>query len=153
MNRVRLLLAIGTLALAAMPVGAAACDMPGRIDDPAAIDRHAREVIQRSIAIIDAEVVAPSGPDGTARLRPLRVLKGPALPVFLVATPSNCDVMYLRAGVRMRVVLSGGPDRFSASTSANGAGYTNDRARQRFFARLDALLGAPRPQGFVSPLQ
>src|SRR5689334_13304187 len=103
MTRLRILLAIGAFAL---PAPALACDVPARSEDPAAIDRHARDLIQRSAAIIDAEVIAPTGGEFTARLRPLRVLKGPALPVFLVSSPSDCHIFFLRAGERMRIVLS-----------------------------------------------
>lgn len=106
MNRLRILLAIAAFLT---PGSALACDVPARPEDPAAIDRHARDLIRRSAAIIDAEVIAPTGGDLTARLRPLRVLKGPPLPVFLVTSPSDCHIFFLRAGERMRIVLTGGP--------------------------------------------
>ena len=151
MNRILLLLAIGALSLSAMPGTALACDMPARPDDPASIDRHARDIVQRSTAIIDAEVVSPTGGDLTARLRPLRVLKGPALPVFLVVTPSDCDIAFLRAGDRMRVVLSGGPERFIATQQDNGLDFAPGVGPQRLNEALDTLLGVPRPPGLVAP--
>ena len=148
MNRIRVLLAIGALCL---PGSAMACDIPARSEDPAAIAQHARNLVERSAAIIDAEVVAPTGGDLTARLRPLRVLKGPRLPVFLVATPSDCDMAFLHAGERMRIVLSGGPERFVATLQDNGMDYPSRVGPGRLAAALDALLGVPRPAGPVPP--
>jgi hypothetical protein len=147
-NRLRLLLASGALFLAGP---ASACDMQLRSADPAAIAGHARDLLQSSAAIIDAEVISPTGGDFTAQLRPLRVLKGPPLPVFLVATPSDCDIAFLRAGERMRVVLSGGPDRFVATMQDNGLDYATSVGPGRLVAALDALLGIPRPAGIVPP--
>lgn len=151
MNRVRFQLALGAISLAVLPSAALACDYPGRPDNPAAIALRAREIVERSAAIIDAEVVAPTGGDLVARLRPLRVLKGPALPVFLVVTPSDCDIFFLRAGERMRIVLSGGPDRFVATQQGNGLDFSTSRGLRRLNEALDALLGVPRPAGFVTP--
>lgn len=151
MNRIRLLLAIGAACLAVLPGAALACDIPGRPDDPAAIALRAREIVERSAAIIDVEVVAPTGGDLMARLRPLRVLKGPALPVFLVASPSDCHIFFLRAGDRMRIVLSGGPDHFTATQQDNGLDFIGRSGVRRLHEALDALLGVPRPAGFVTP--
>ena len=151
MNRVRLLLAIGALWVTAIPGDAIACDMPLRSADPAAVAGHARSLLQSSAAIIDAEVINPTGGDLMARLRPLRVLKGPPLPVFLVATPSDCDIAFLRAGERMRVVLSGGPGHFVATMQDNGLDYASPIGPGRLQAALDALLGVPRPAGMVPP--
>lgn len=151
MNRVRHLLAIGALFLAVMPGTAAACDWPGRREDRAAIDQFAREVIRDSAAIIDAEVVVPTGGGSPAQLRPLRVLKGPALPVFIVAARSMCDLRFPRAGERVRVILDGGPGLFSAALTTNGAVFPSRAGRRRFHARLDVLLGVPRPRGVIAP--
>lgn len=148
MNQFRLLLAVGALSL---PGPALACDIPARSEDPEAITRHARDLVGRSAAIIDAEVIEPTDGNLTARLRPLRVLKGPVLPVFLVASPSNCDIFFLRAGERMRIVLSGGPDRFVATLQDNGQDFPSPVGPRRLEAALDALLGVPRPRDFVVP--
>ena len=102
----RPLLAIG--AVFALPGAAAACELVLRNDNPAQIAAHARETVERSTAIIDAVVIAP-GPGGrTARLRPIRVLKGPRLPVFRV-TGYLCGLSFERRGERVRVILTGGP--------------------------------------------
>lgn len=151
MTQLRLPLAIGALLLAALPGAALACDIPGRPDDPAAVALRAREIVERSVAIIDAEVIAPTGGDLTARLRPLRVLKGPALPVFLVHSPSDCHIFFLRAGDRMRIVLSGGPDPFTATQQDNGLDIIGSRGVRRLHEAMDASLGVPRPAGFVTP--
>jgi len=153
MNRVRHLLAIGALFLAVMPGTAAACDWPGRREDRAVIDQFAREVIGNSAAIIDAEVVVASGGGSPAQLRPLRVLKGPSLPVFFVAARSMCDIRFPRAGARVRVILNGGPETFSAALTTNGAVFPSRAGRRRFYARLDALLGVPRPRGVIGPYE
>ena len=147
----RLLLAIGAFSLPLLPGTAAACDFPGRSETPAAIELFAREVIQRSAAIIDAEVVEPGSGASPARLRPLRVLKGPALPAFLVAARSMCDHRIWRAGERVRVILEGGPELFSAALTTNGAVFPSRAGRRRFYARLDTLLGVPRPRGVTAP--
>ena len=147
----RLLLAIGAFWLAMLPGTATACDWPAHREDPAAIDRYTRAVIQRSAAIIDAEVVEPGIPGRPARLRPLRVLRGPALPVFLVATRSMCDLRFSHAGERVRVILEGGPELFSAALTTNGAVLPSRAGRRRFHARLDALLGVRRPRGVTAP--
>lgn len=152
MNRVRHLLAIGALFLAAMPGTAAACDFGARAETPAAIDLYAREIIRNSSAIIDAEVIATGGPGRPAVLRPLRVLKGPELPVFLVAIRSMCDLRFRRVGDRMRIILVDGPELFSASLPGNGAVFPSRAGKRRFNARLDVLLGIPRPRDVVSPL-
>lgn len=151
MTRVRPLLAIGALFLAALPGAALACDWPGQREDRAAIERYTRDIIRSSAAIIDAEVVVPSGGGTPARLRALRVLKGPALAVFLVDTPSNCDLYFPRAGERLRIILSGGPERFTASMPANGPVFPSRAGRRRFYSALDALLGVPRPRDVTAP--
>ena len=147
----RLLLAIGAFCLPMLPGNAAACDWPGRSETPAAIDLFARETIRDSAAIIDAEVIEPGLPGRPARLRTLRVLKGPELPAFLVAMRSMCDLRFRRAGERVRVILQGGPILFSASLPGNGAVFSSRAGRRRFYARLDALLGVPRPRGVTAP--
>ena len=150
MNRVRLLLAIGALALPAMPGAALACDVPGRNEDQAAIERHARDLVQRSSAIIDAEVVEMTGIE-PAQLRAIRALKGPPLAIFRVAFPDNCHIGFIRVGERVRIVLAGGPDVFRASGQDNGLDYSSPASRRRLEAALDALLGAPRPPDVGSP--
>ena len=151
MTRVRHLLTGGALFLAAMPGTAAACDWPGRREDRASIERYTREVIQRSTAIIDAEVVVPGGFGSTAQLRALRVLKGPALSVFPVVMQSNCDTHFPRVGERVRVILEGGPNVFNASFVTNGAVFPSRAGRQRFYLALDAQLGVPRPRDVSAP--
>lgn len=148
MNRIRLLLAIGAFCL---PGSALACDMPLRSAEPTAVAGHARDLLQRSAAIIEAEVISPTGGDLTARLRPLRVWKGPMLPVFVVATPSDCDIAFLHAGERVRLVLSGGPERFVAMQQDNGGDYASSVGPGPLWAALDALLSVARPAGPVPP--
>jgi hypothetical protein len=151
MNRVRVLLAIDALALSAIPGAALACDIPGRPGDPEAVARHARDVVEQSVAIIDAEVVTPTFGNGPAELRPLRVLRGPALPLFRVVTRNNCDFAFLRPGQRVRIVLTGGPGLFHATPQSNGGDFSDRAGPRRFLAALDALLGVPRPRGVTAP--
>ncbi len=144
----RILLAVGAVALSGP---AMACSVPARNEDPAAITQHVRDLIARSAAIIDAEVVTPTDGTRTARLRPIRVLRGPDLPLFLVGLTSYCDIAFRRAGERVRVVLSGGPDRYIASLQDNGMDFATPAGARHFHAMLDLLLGAPLPPGFVRP--
>lgn len=146
MNRIPLLIAIGAFCL---PGSALACDMPLRSAEPAAIAGFARDLVQRSAAIIEAEVISPTNADLAARLRPLRIWKGPALPVVVVATPSDCDIAFLRAGERVRLVLSGGPERLVAALHDNGGDYASRVGPGPLWAALDALLGAGLPVNTV----
>ena len=147
MNRLQQSL-IGAAMLAVAPDSARACDMALRHDSPAEITRHARETYDRSAAIIDAEVITP-GPGGRiARLRPIRVFKGPRLAVFRV-TGYLCGLSFERRGERVRVILTGGPELYEASLEDNGMNYTDGEGMVRFRAAMDALIGTPRPPGFT----
>ena len=139
---------LATGAVFAIPGSAAACDMALRNDSPAQIVAHARETVERSTAIIDAEVITP-GPGGRiARLRPIRVLKGPRLPVFRV-TGYLCGLSFARRGERVRVILTGGPALYEASLEDHGMDYADGENMLRYRAAIDALIGRPRPPGFT----
>lgn len=130
----------------ATPAPAAACDMTLRNDSPAQLAEHARETVEHSTAIIDAEVITP-GPGGRiARLRPIRVLKGPRLPVYRV-TGYLCGLSFERRGERVRVILTGGPSLYEASLEDHGMDYADGENMIRFRAAIDALIGTPRPAG------
>ena len=146
MKTLRPLLAF--VAAFSVPGSAAACDMTIRSDSPAQIVAHARETVERSTAIIDAEVITP-GPGGRiARLRPIRVLKGPRLSVFRV-TGYLCGLSFARRGERVRVILTGGPALYEASLEDHGMDYADGENMVRFRAAIDALIGRPRPPGFT----
>ena len=137
------------LAIAAafsLPGSAAACELVLRHDSPAQLAAHARETIVRSTAIIDAVVITP-GPGGRiARLRPVRVLKGPRLPVYRV-TGYLCGISFARRGERVRVILTGGPGLYEASLEDHGMDYADGTEMIRFREAIDALIGTPRPAG------
>lgn len=154
MKRARQLLAIGAASLVVMPGSARACDLAPRHDNPAQLIEHAREIFQRSTAIIDAEVIeltliVPGRGVLPAHLRPIHILEGPSLPVFLVAD-GGCDIAFLRRGERVRVILTGGPDLFAASQEDHGMNYIDDGGGP-LLAAVDVLIGAPLPPGFTRP--
>lgn len=126
---------------------ASACSFDLRNDGRDDVPRVAREAFERSSAIIDAEIVVPNRGGEPARLRPIRVLKGPNLPMFVVAPVGSCDIYLVHPGERVRLVLAGGPDLFTADIFDNGLGFEDPSSTFRFDAELDRLVGVPRPAG------
>jgi hypothetical protein len=131
--------------LAFAPQPADACSFTPRQSGDA--ERHAREVFERSSAILDAVVEMPQAGALPARLRPIRILKGPNLPLFLIVPGGSCGVHLRNRGERVRLVLAEGPELFDANLWDNGLDFSDGRGSRRFEAELDRLVGVPRPAG------
>lgn len=152
MDRVRLALsAFVAIAGGVIALPASACAYDLRNDGRDDIPRVAREAFEASSAIIDAEIVVPNRGGEPARLRPIAILKGPNLPIFVVAPAGSCDIYLIHPGERIRLVLADGPDFFTAEIFDNGLGFENPGDTLRFDAELDRLVGVPRPAG-TAPL-
>jgi hypothetical protein len=98
------------------PSAAEACSYV-RIRPPTLAEnmREARDTIARATAIVDGEVIRPSGPGTTALVRAHRVLKGPPQAIFEIGERDSCDNAPRTMGDRLRMVLVGGPDVYFLS--------------------------------------
>lgn len=93
--------------------------------------------------IVDAEVVAlvhPDSPYGYARLRPIRIFKGPRRRFFDVGMGDTCGTP-LMPGVRYRALLSGKLPMYRASFGMNMPMGVEPR---QFVTEVDRLLGNTR---------
>jgi hypothetical protein len=111
--------AIAALLFALAPQPAGACDFAPRPASDA--ERHAREVFRRSSAIIDAQVVVAQTGTSPARLRPIRILKGPRLRLFLAAPEGSCDVFLTHRGERVRLAWRAAPACSPPASSTTGS--------------------------------
>lgn len=132
-SRLFLSLTFGLGLVAAVPCEAVACswDYPTP-PTPIQLQEAAQAAIDRSTAIIDAEVVRAAEGDRPALVRAVRVLKGPELEVYVIGERDSCWTYEVPAGARMRMLLTGGPDIWF---------YEETFARAEY---EDALLGSVR---------
>lgn len=120
--------------------GAAACSPPSDYLFQTSAEQAARDSVSEASAIVDAEVVAlvhPESPHGYARLRPIRIFKGPRRRFFDVGMGDTCSAP-LMPGVRYRVLLSGKLPIYRASFGMNVPNGVDPR---RFVTEVDRLLG------------
>lgn len=115
------------------PLPAYACSVVvTREPSPREQRRAAEALIERATAIVDGEVVRPWSTAAPALVRVERVLKGEDRQFVLVGERDSCDLALTRLGMRMRLVLEGGPDLFYLPVD-----YSNAAAEDR-------LLGSDR---------
>jgi hypothetical protein len=88
--------------------------------------REARGLIAHATAVIDGEVVRPSADGQPALVRAARVLKGPVQEFFSVGERDSCDIALTKVGVRLRLILFGGPDVYFLPVA-----YSNARQEDR----------------------
>ena len=109
----------------------------------------ARKAFQSAQTIADVEVIATGDDTGNgAVLKALRVWKGIPKKTFIIQVRTSCDIGFWQKGNRLRMVLAGGPRRFSASQISNGV-LTGESAV--FSRELDRLIGSKRPHDFREP--
>lgn len=115
------------------PATAYACSVTV-LREPTPYERRlqAEELIERSTAILDGEVVRPFSSEEPALVRVQRVFKGEDRLFVLVGERDSCDVPLMRTGERLRLILVGGPDLFYLTVD-----YSNAAAEDR-------LLGSDR---------
>jgi len=111
MNR-RLAITLTMSLMAAASGEASACDWMRREQPTSAeLRAEAQAAIDRSTAIIDAEVIRQRVGDQAALVRAVRVLKGPDLEQFVIGQRGSCWEFDIgKPGKRIRMFLTGGPD-------------------------------------------
>jgi hypothetical protein len=135
--------------VAASPVGSLACSPANLNSGKSQTIETAREAFRSAAAVVDAEVIdAGDGAGNGVVLQAMRAWKGPAQQVYFVQTLNSCDIGYWEKGSRLRLVLTGGPNIYTASQRNNGV-QAGDRAV--FNAELDRLIGSHRPRDFRQP--
>jgi hypothetical protein len=84
----------------------------------------AKEAVDSSTAIIDAEVIQPfvQGKQN-AVVRAVRVLKGPNQTLFEVGERDSCSLRLDRVGERRRMLLGGGPKVYDLWNDGSNARY------------------------------
>jgi hypothetical protein len=123
---------ICAVVLAACPIAASACDFVYPAT-PEAREAGARRTIERSAAIIDAEIIRARTPTRPALVRAVRVFKGPSQEVFEIGPErTSCDAGLGGVGTRLRLFLVGGPDLWYAIDTGTDPVYE------------DRLLGSDR---------
>lgn len=82
--------------------------------------RSALAGVKYATAIIDGEVVRAGTEDRPALVRAARIFKGPRQALFEIEVKNgSCDFELTRKGSRMRMVLSGGPERWFLSVQSD----------------------------------
>ncbi|HEY5723136.1 MAG TPA: hypothetical protein VIT45_12515 [Allosphingosinicella sp.] len=82
--------------------------------------RSALAEVKYATAIIDGEVVRAATEDRPALVRASRIFKGPRQAFFEIDVKhTGCDFELTRKGSRMRMVLSGGPERYFLSVQSD----------------------------------
>ncbi|MDE2597047.1 MAG: hypothetical protein KGL44_09235 [Sphingomonadales bacterium] len=135
------------LIMAGAATPALACSPVNTVFSDEMVRQSARNAVREARAIVDVQVVRVVPPDargngGYTRMRVVRMWKGPVGPVIDVAANSTCDIAYWQPRGFYRLLLDGGPARYSASIMRNGHGGGDPRVFDRM---VDSLLGAPRP--------
>lgn len=135
---------------------ASACSWPDRSMTAAQVRAYAREQFAQASLVVDAEVASPMsltadrGQLQVAFLRVIRRIKGPGdvEEVISVVVTSSCDIQLLKKGERVRILLSDGPNLFTASMAMQGPLTYRESAGSEFNAEIDRLAGGQRPSGF-----
>ena len=112
------------MVLTILPGPVLACDCIRFIPGGPNWDRDIKAVADHATVIIDAELVSPLGPQlEPAMLRPIQILKGPRQSVYKVGVISDCALMLrapeVKAGQKLRLVLTGTADLYEATRCAN----------------------------------
>lgn len=98
----------------AMATAAQACSVV-MLRQPTVAEQRSAAVlmIEQAVAVVDGEVVRPFiSEDRPALVRVNRVLRGEAGEFVQVGERTSCDIALTRAGTRLRLILTGGPDVF-----------------------------------------
>jgi hypothetical protein len=107
------------------------------------------KAFQSAQTIADVEVIAVGDDTGNgAVLKALKVWKGMPKKAFNIQVRTSCDIGFWQKGNRLRLILAGGPEHFSASQISNGV-LTGDSAV--FSRELDRIIGSNRPRDFRQP--
>ena len=103
----------GCVSFFALQTSALACSVvvPKDYEGSAKQLNDVRDEIAESSAIIDGQVIRPyvEGRQNALVLA-YRVLRGPKKSIFEVGRGDSCTMVLDRAGLRARMILSGGPD-------------------------------------------